>query len=41
MEDDTSANEAPAGSKKEIKDYLNSNLFNDVKTLNLMRLITV
>ncbi len=34
-EDDTSANEAPAVEEKEVKNYLDSNLFDDIKTLNL------
>jgi len=33
--DDTSVVEAPSGSKKEITDYLNPNLFNDVKTVSI------
>ena len=32
---DTSVVEAPSGSKKEITDYLNPNLFNDVKTVSI------
>ncbi len=34
-EDDTSANQAPAVEEKEVKNYLDSNLFDDIKTLNL------
>ena len=33
--DDASAIEAPAGKDKEIKDYLNPDLFNEVKTLSI------
>ena len=33
--DNTSVVEAPSGSKKEITDYLNPNLFNDVKTVSI------
>ena len=33
--DDTSATEAPSDNNKEIIDYLNPNLFNDVKTVSI------
>ena len=36
--DDTSATEAPSGNKKEIIDYLNPNLFNEVKTISINEL---
>ena len=33
--DDASAIEAPTGMNKDIKDYLNPDLFNDVKTVSI------
>ena len=35
IEEDTSVNEAPADIEKEIKDYLNPQLFNDIKTISI------
>ena len=35
IEDDASAIEAPTGMNKDIKDYLNPDLFNDVKTVSI------
>jgi len=35
IEEDTSASEAPADIEKEIKDYLNPQLFNDIKTVSI------
>ena len=33
--DDASASNAPAGENKDIKDYLNPDLFNEVKTVSV------
>jgi len=35
IEEDTSVSEAPADIEKEIKDYLNPQLFNDIKTISI------
>ena len=35
FEDDTSVNETPADLDKQIKDYLNPELFNDIKTVSI------